>query len=253
MVSPVPATIYNTLLERLREILVDISVYRSESDLAVRKLQADANKLIKVDAASGYTILASVSQLTGDVDGLRYNAENASKLRFDCAWQSVLAVGLQNLGYFSDSQREIVIVSDPRYGQFSGSYSTALNAGAIQTTWRRYLSLPSMGIEMPHDFPEDIIRDAAVTLHNAGISDEAVAYALDAAGSVLRRHNSFFAGGGPVISVTKLGGQPIVHFRFGLALTPSEVADANAELALLMAQDSTSVYDSVHVSFGTVA
>lgn len=105
-----------------------------------------------------------------------------------------------------------------------------------------------MGIKRPTDFPQAIL-DARDALAAADVSDASVAEILDVAGEVLRSRRLFYVNAHPEVDVVRLGGDRIVHLVFRLAQSAREVAQANWQLADLMAQRDK-ISPSVHVSFG---
>ncbi|NGM88599.1 hypothetical protein G5B35_14910 [Parapusillimonas sp. SGNA-6] len=246
-----PATIYNEITDQINDLLRDNGRFLKESDLAIRALTAKCDQLVKIDAIRGWITYARIAQLCGNEERFRYCIRNASRLDPSEEWEGTNAVGLMNLGHFSESAVIFSKLVDPRTGNFSAIYPGALCSGAFFRVLECYNALPSMGIDMPSDFPLHIVEAAVETMRSAQVSDEAVSKFLDMAGKVLRDHKCMHAVGGPTAEITEVDASPILHLKFRLNLDPNEIADANFDLACLVAEAHASIPPNVHISFGS--
>jgi len=252
MTAPLPATILIQLVDKCNDLIQSAARYYDENDFAVKSLQFECQKLINVDAALGYASKGQIASLYGDCDEMLHCYNNAEKLNAKnlIALDQYRIAGLANLGYFSKAYLIVDELLTPTFDRFSAFYDEMLKVGAFSKIFNHYMNMDAMNMEKPIHFPKELIQKSLDILHGSNVSDADIACMLDLAGVVLRRHKCFDAFQDAKQNIECLGEMsPCVHYRIGLAVDAKEVADANMELATLVAESDLPIKQAFHVSF----
>lgn len=243
-----PATIASDLQERIQALVERTVHYISPDEIELRRLMAEAQRLINADAFCAYVLQARLWSLTGDHERFRTLIEKALRL----SPGSVEAYGqysscLSDLGFCSEAQGYFKQANNPQGGNFSKTFSLGFSCGAYHCLASHIDQAEKMQLDLT-TLKVDLVRDAIGVLDAASFDDAAVGEMLDLAGEVLREERVFSDTGH--LSVLDLeSDKPCVHISIRVALPGERVAAMSYNLAEKILDRMETVPDSIHVSF----
>lgn len=251
MSSKKALTITNELTDKINNLLED-EQYLDPNSLLVRTLRKDCDKLASVSAADAWISRARIAQLTGSNEDFDYAINNSQKLDPTDEWRATQVIGLLNLHRYSEAQNIVINMLEPQLGWFNSMYKIALRSGAILAVYHSSIDHQgAIGIVMTPDFPHEFVSKCANFMREQNIADADVGRMLDLAGQVMRKMSCMDIKALSWPKLVKTGESEVLHFRFLLQRNPEQVAEANMELALLMAESDLAHLDGLHVSFGS--
>jgi len=194
------ATSANTLVNEINKLLVDSRNYWSRDNLTFRRLESEARKLLKANAAEGHNVLAQLYTLTGDIDEAIQHVDAAINLRYDSAIVCNKAGLLVNFGKFQAAQEWFERGAAPERGQFTARWKIGLCAGSFHTLMRFGATARKMELDL--DQIDLATVERAVRIFDEDkIDDVRLGAIFDVAGELLREERVFFLGDGPEIFV----------------------------------------------------
>lgn len=251
MLKLAPETIANQLDSVIAGLLADATHYFDHSSLEIRRLIADAKKLINADAYQGYVALGNIHHLCGDFDQMRRFHKNADQLKYNVDTHGWWTACECNLGFISVAQDHFEIVANPKNGSFTQAFHLGFACGAFQLLGEYIEQADKMKLDLS-GLPVSLAMKARSVLSNAGITDAHVAEMLDLAGEVLREDRVFFAGD-PANLVKIEEGDSLdsscVHMTFRIPLSGKEVAGMATRLTDKIAERIERIPDQFQVSF----
>lgn len=251
MLKTAPATIANELEVSISSLLVNTIHYLDENSLQIRRLLADAKKLISADAYQGYVALGNIYHLCGNYEKMRISHRNSERLSSDVGTHGWSAACECNLGFSSVAQDHYRIVGIPTKGDFRSAFSLGTACGALHLLSEYIEQAEKMKIDLA-GLPISDVKEAERVLSHAGISDSDVAAMLDLAGEVMREDRVFYSGD-PESVIELDSGDSIdnacVHMIFRIALPGKVVAGMGVRLAEKIAERIESIPDQFHISF----
>lgn len=227
--TPRPQTVSVGLIGQINSMVAQGHALPKDS-IDYRRLEKEADSLLKVDAQHGYMVRGALKSLTFDIDAVHEDFERATRLGFNEVVLRNYAVCLENLGYFSESLPIAAQVQQRYSSELGGDIRIALEAGQFRladqliTYWHEQHPAQTLP-----DVDEAVVREAADVLHTQGVTDVRVAAVLDVAGSVLRQHK-LFSHALPDIIIYETGGEKCVLFQFKLRVEPMVAAAIEFEI-----------------------
>src|ERR1700674_2149140 len=214
--------------EKVNELWKSARRYYDESDLLLRQAARLGQQLLKSDPAAGWTILASVSALSGNVKSALANSDKASRLSNQPAVTLTRAGMLSNLGYFSEAGRVFRQVMSVNVLPWPKIGSKAIATGSILALDEALQKAGNMPTAVA-DSLQKSTATAAVILRRNNISDEDVGGWLDAAGETMREQRFFFIDDVLLFATTEEDfGQ--VDVSLVVDVDPAEAARLNLDL-----------------------
>lgn len=248
MMRATPQTIGNELTAAVNALMH--SSYLHPDDLRLQVLRLRLDTLATVDLPESLLLRAFLEHFTGNIERVEEIVEAAVAAgATEARVAAVRGPTLINLGYFSRARGLLSSAADPRKGSFSSLRTYLLWSGAVIKSVEYARESEKMGMAQAEDAMIQLSHRAAEILQEHQVSDGELSEILDLAGEVMRRHRAIFVGAYPELEVLEDERPPIVHMTFPLELPPSEVADANFELAELFALREGFVPEVLHVSF----
>lgn len=243
-----PATIQDRVIS---EINLRLATGRpiGECDIFwLNSISIDANKLLKVEAVSGYIALAGLAQLQLNEDEAREKIKCATNLRCDPYTLSQKFVILSNFGYFSEVLPLIDMALMPGDGYFIEHYHAIYGAGAFQKLLSFQDKAASMKIDLG-GLPTDVLKKAANILNSASISDEKAASIMDIAGAMLRDNKLIAAGDVDLAVDDDFGHLPVVFLTIPINVDSDVAADMTFELCEKILSQDPQYSPSFNVGF----
>jgi hypothetical protein len=240
MTRPVPATIENSIRERLSATLHSAIRYADPASFSIKSMLNDAEKLIAVDPPNGSLVKAEIYHLCGDIGQFDKWLDNARRLGAGPQADRSAMYVRSNLGYFSASVRafeQLVVVE-------SGVLSDVFAFGLVICSYRRMgdaaasAAKAKMELGMDSGYFIDTARKGVDVLNKLGINEGQVQSVLDVAGEVLRRHNLFWMERGPVVRFSDAAESPGLLYQMYVGVPPAEALQLTDEvLELLFERD----------------
>ena len=188
---PIAATKGKEIFDDVNRLLSEIRSYLPDTDIRVRRLLSEADKLIRADAAEGYSAKAAVYQLTGNLNEVLKHANNSVSLTSEPVVLANKCAYLLNLGAFSAAQEAYGIAMHPRKGQFLEKFHFGYACGAFQTMTHFLEEAARIQLDIKHLDALTALQGNNLLMRN-GMSEDRVAAFLDVAGEVLREQRMMF-------------------------------------------------------------
>lgn len=209
---PVALTKGKEIFDETNQLLAEIRSYLPDTDIRIKRLLFEADKIIRSNAAEGYSAKAAVYQLTGNLDQVLKNIDNATKLSSEPVLLANKCAFLLNLGFFSTAQETYRSAMHPRKGLFGEKFDFGLACGAFQTMERFLEEATKMKLDLKHlDTATALRASRFLTQHEFG--EEEVAVFLDVAGEIMREQRVIFMDE-PQILVSPTDNEPLLSFIF---------------------------------------
>lgn len=245
-----PKTIANDLIDKINDQFAHIEVYQDKNSFGIKQLDAEAKKLISVDAEAGWYAKGMIASLCGDMESARYAFNNAAQLGYPDLAKDHWMISAINLGYFTEGVTLYEEIGAPAKGKFTELANKGILYGAFDTLKRfldeaKVMELDLSGLDV------DALNKVIGILEKDGTTQQDALRLLDAAGEVLRSRNAFFIGSGPHIFIEppEYGGSGCTYFQYKVPLSPSETSEMNFELAEKIAAMPYRIPNAFCVSF----
>ncbi|RZI62363.1 MAG: hypothetical protein EOP37_03405 [Rubrivivax sp.] len=200
MARPQKATIQNELGGTIGALILGGSRYLEKTDFVVRSIDAQIDKLQKVDALAASIHRGMLYHITGELDESLYWLDNARRLKADPhnEFDLMAAIVLSNLGYFSRAAQLLSKVAD---------FFKLSNANLLLLTGS-WSELSQLNERLDSSKDEEGVAAIAkaqrccMTLKQIGVSEDQVKAMLDVAGEVMRSHRMLFLEDAPIVRET---------------------------------------------------
>lgn len=223
------ASIYNKLIEEINVRLRAGLPVQSSDMFWLNGVKKDAKKLMKVDAASAYIVLAILAVLEWDEKAARNHITCAENLEADSFVKSQKMALLVNLGYFTEAFQLVNEALSPELGMFPNFFNMLLGIGGFQKLEEFQQKAITMGIDLT-GLPTEFVSEASHIMKSAHIPDERAVEFLNVAGSMLRERRMLTLKE-PVISIdADPEHSPTVFVTFLVHVKPEVAADMTFEL-----------------------
>lgn len=249
MPAPIPKLKSVEVIDQVNVILKDLAQFIPEDDLVIRRLLKDAENSIKANPAFGHAALASVYQLTGNVEQALHHANNAIEL----ASGEYTLLGnkssiLANLGFYSEALRAFEKSANPELGQMTWVWPQGYTCGAFSTMVKYLKKARKMNLDLK-GLDVETAEKAAGLLERIGVNESQIAAALDFVGDVLRRHKLFYVGMTPKVTVfDEPEHEPFIRTTYSVVVSPSAAHDLYREFIARAVQAQVSIPGCLSVS-----
>lgn len=225
---PVAVTKGKEVFNEVNQILGEMRSFLPETDIRVRRLLSEADKVIRTNAAEGYSAKAAVYQLTGNLDQVVKHVENSIRLSGQPILVANKCAFLMNLGSFSAAQEAYKLAVDPRKGLFGEKFHFGFACGAFQTMARFLEDAQRMQVDLEHLDTATAVQ-ASDFLNKHKLTEEEIAVFLDVAGEILREQRILFVDYPQVfVSDTDVG--PVLSIVFLLPVDSYRAEKLDTEL-----------------------
>lgn len=224
------ATKGSQLIQDANRLLDNLRHYLPKDDLRLRRLLAEADKLMHADPREAHSIKGMVYQLSGDFEqalshmdiAINLGPENPIGIANKC---SVLI----NSGYFSEAQKLYVKVGSPEKGNFPMGTLLGLGTGAYREMDKFLDVARKMKLDLAA-FDAGTIGNAARLMNKHGLSDEELARFLDVAGEIMREENVVFCDM-PEVFAWDASDDPALSITYKLPVDAYRAEQLDCELA----------------------
>ena len=247
MLTPLPATTAQEISDDLTRIIGGTLRYAKEETFELRALRSKIEKLMKVDAGSGWRYKAAHLTVLGKHDEAIAALTNALRLDSSPSTRGYLgAVVNLNLGDFDLALNNFLFAADPRTGYFSTYVEALIHSGGIRAAWQYCEIAARMGLKIPR-LPIDLSLaiQALDTLDTPPMADADIAQLLTTAALVMREHELMISK--PHLDIIQYDDGSFCY-QFPLHASPAEVADITMEASMHLAA-LPRISSAVSVSF----
>jgi hypothetical protein len=251
MVASAPQTIDKELSDKIINLIFQFEHIPADS-FVIRQLNAEIEKLMKIDASRGHLHKANLNFLIGDFDNVRYHIR---------VMNGIPPASYQSLYYNS----AIVLSNSFLYSEAIVYYESILAQGDLEPyeivlggyNCLAFIKLNKLIKEsLKHNFTFDdkdiaLAERASAILESAKISDAEVAKYADVFGEVLREHKLMIGEYNPTVLIgdDQNDWNPhTVFIIFRIKTDPSVAADIYAESVSRTIQKYGAFPDSLHMS-----
>lgn len=205
--------------------------YLSPTSFEVRRLLAEADKLMQVDAFESYMMRAIVSVLTGNIQIVRTELAKAKHLEAGGAHLTdfMEAQALGKLGYFSQAQSTFKMSTSVDSGEFGFRAPVGLAVGAFSYLGECFLQAEEMKLQVQGSVDPDKVKEMVGIMLSNGLSDCDVGGFLNVAGEIIRKRCLFIKE--QSTTVQNLSGVNVININFYVGCAPQEASDMLFELA----------------------
>lgn len=261
MAQAQPQSIASKLIDECNNLGMSIHRYIDLDKLNAEareyfRLKEEAEKLTlkKEFASTGYILLGFLSLFIGSKNGVSENFDNAIRMSLgnDTLVKENFAKCLNILGYYSDAQKIWMdVINLENINEYVGN---ALECGAFHFIQKNCGNRTMPASDFSHLTPEMKKATECIDEHiqsQITLLDTDIAFLLDKAGEVIREHKYINIDSMRFFEALVLdSGKPrCLHYFIDLDLLAKEVAQANIELADLIAQSDIEIPMTFHVSF----
>jgi hypothetical protein len=225
---PVPAPNSEEALERVNALARSTFRYLDGGDIRLRALARLGRELMKSDAGTGWSVLASIAAFTGNVQEAIENADRALRLTSGPSAVMNKSSLLSSLGYISEAGKVLKPVLSAQLLPMRIAGELAIGSGLV----RGLDDALSEAGNMPTAVPKALGRVAHVAasiLRRNSVSDDDVGLWLDKAGDMLRERRLVYVNF-PILFATEEEGFGQVDLSFEIDVDSHAANDLNAEL-----------------------
>lgn len=240
---------------KTQEILTDLeTAYSSKAfyidrDLQYAQFSKKAKEVERVCPGEGIVLRACLDSLLGDAEAVEADYRALLRTDHDKTDLFNLAVAFSTVGCFTRAQSILRPLVTAKSGELSSGRDRAYSLGLFSHVAEQYSEAREMNLDLSHGEESVHAKMAAEVLGRAGVSDEAIALQLDAAGKVLQRHRRLL-GATSFNSVYAPGELEAVVMQVLLEADAATLFDLNVELAETVIEQGLPVHPNFVLSFG---
>lgn len=221
-----PKTISNDLIERLNDLrrakVVDL--------FALRKLETEAEKLKKLDAAVAYIILGMIACIKNDDEAMRANHLNAIKLHNNGFANFNFAASLMNSGYLREATSYLETTSQLDIDYIEASMISFFRICQFRQAGRLLAQAKRMQLDIGQEAREEL-EDMVSFLNATEIQDTQLTEMLEVAVGVLKERKLNGFSQSPEIRLRHIHDEETITFDFVVDADVETLAELNIELA----------------------
>ncbi len=233
-----------TASEIVEELLAYLSTGKkyTESDLSLRKLEAKAKALSKVDIREGYILLAACSMLWGNYSDMKNRYQIARDQGLNAEQRLNHALTLSHAGFFKDAA-EIVNNAAPSASDPIAAAHKAMMCCQFNLAEQLYEKASKMQLTPAEDNDFHVIPTMSNVAKEAEITDSQTVLIADIAGEVMRSNGVYQKGEADFAIYPKdNGSSDLIVTTFSIAASyekASEMTFAYAEKLILEGWDKS--------------
>ena len=244
------ATKASRLIQETNQLLMNLRHFLPKDDLRLRRLMAEADKLINADPQEAQAVKGMICQLSGDFERALYHMDNALKLGpgNPAAISNKCSV-LINSGFFTEAQKLYAKVGSPTVGNFPDAMLLGLGTGAFCEMdafigVARKLKLDLAAIDV------GTIEKAARLMREHALSDGALAGFIDVAGEIMREERVVFCDM-PEVFAWDASDEPVLSIIYKLPVDAYRAEELDCELAERLVDRFPQIPSFFSVSFAS--
>ena len=241
MPAPVPKTAASELLDRIAAAAKRPDI----SEFELQRFEADAKRLLKVDAAGAHQALGAIASLRFDVEGVKQHHEAAIKLTSDVAARLNYAVSLENVALYSEAAArflEPVKVEPENLLFLSHAITSHLLAGKIAKAAELVAKYRRLTPDATADKEFDAAESVKTLFEKHEIPESELMQALEIAYDVVRQRRLRLDE--TSIHVERQNGDESVVYRLYVLAGLKEALAADAELTQKIAETMENIHPS---------
>lgn len=168
-----PALKLNELLDRLSII----AKQKPPEELALRRIEAEANQLMKVDAHGAYIALGVASSIKGDIESTRRHHEASLRISDDPTTRENYAYSLAHLGLYQEAttQFDLTIRQAHSPTLLRTASNIAIRAGHYEKATRYLQLLVKIQPDAIQDKTVETTMHTATLLQETGLTETEIA------------------------------------------------------------------------------
>lgn len=225
-----PQTTGNELVAELNVLLTSARKYGEVDEVTVKRFEAKAKQLLKVNAVEGHNVLSMLYQLKGDLGRAIEHIDAALNLTTAALLECNKAAILTNFGKFLEAQRWFASGAKPERGEFTNRWRVGTCSGSWHVLEEFCSTANRLAIDLT-DVDQGLIGRVTRLMNENSMTDQDLGRILDVAGSMLRREKIFFVGVGPEVFVWDQDAlEKHVSIVFRLPVTTRRAIELDREL-----------------------
>lgn len=231
MPAPRPATIANQIGDEISLILLSGGRLLSKEDPKLLALWDQCEKLQAVDVVNASGLKADLCQLAGDMDGVRYWANNAARNGARFLAQVTLQAACANLGFVREAAKAFAELMTVKDGQINNTIVHGLNCGSFAAIVEAAGALERAGGVLGR---KDVLmraNQARAALEALGVPEEQLQAVMEQAGEIMRQRRLLWLNESPDVITSETAAAPFVALNYRIDVTPGEAASMTWELA----------------------
>ena len=245
-----PQTIAYDLMARMNNELGMPKEYLDMSThFPLRSIFKECEKLIKVLPSTGYILKSRLYAYVGDVEKFKENYCLAKRYEVSVPDEANYAVGLTELGLFSEAQEFVIKFLPPKTGGTNYFWKLAVITGSYSILAKAITEAKSMGVELSAEVPQDELDEIIFPMKSQGIDELLIAKYLDLAGAILRKRKRFLSGVVQLATPVDMDDNILIHQRVYVDEDPEIISDMNMELMEAIVENNIPQSDMILVSF----
>ncbi len=244
------ATKGSQLIEETNHLLNSLRHFLPKDDLRLRRLMAEADKLMHADPWEAHTVKGMVCQLNGDFERALHHMDNAIKLApgnpIGIANKSSILI---NFGFFAEAQKFYAKVGSPAEGNFPVATLLGFGAGAFCEMDKFIGIARKMKLDLAA-FDVHTIENAARLMNKHALSDATMAGFLDVAGEIMREEGVVFCEM-PEVFAWDASDDPVLSITYKLPVDAYRAEELDCELATRLVDRFSQIPSFLSVSFAS--
>jgi len=225
-----PQTIANELMSELNALLGSAKKYGESDEITLKRFEAKARQLLKVNPVEGHNVLSTLSQLRGDLQKAVEHIDIALNLKAAAVLECNKASLLINFGKFLEAQRLFKSGATPERGEFTNRWRLGVCCGAWHILNDFCVVAKRMHLDLAN-VDQALIGRVVQLMDQNSIADQDLGGMLEIAGSILREERMYFVGQGPDIFVWDQDAiEKYVTITFHLPVTSRRAIELDREL-----------------------
>ncbi len=225
-----PQTTGNELIAELNILLGSARKYGETDEVGLRRFEAKAKQLLKVNAVEGHNVLSMLYQLKGDLGRAIEHIDAALDLTSAALLECNKAAILTNFGKFLEAQQWFASGAKPERGEFTNRW----RVGTCSGSWHMLEEFCSAANRLALDLTnvdQELIGRVTRVMDESSITDRDLGRIQDVAGSMLRQEEMFFIGAGPEVFVWDQDAlEKHISITFRLPVTARRAIELDREL-----------------------
>jgi hypothetical protein len=188
-------------MSELNALLGSARKYGESDEITLKRFEAKARQLLKVNPAEGHNVLSTLFQLKGDLQKAVEHIDIALNLKAAAVLECNKASLLANFGKFLEAQRLFKSGATPERGEFTNRWRLGACCGAWHVLNDFCVVAKRMELDGFTNVDQALISRVVQLMDQNSITDQDLGGMQEIAGSILREERMYFVGLGPDVFV----------------------------------------------------
>ncbi len=244
------ATKASRLIQETNQLLMNLRHFLPKDDLRLRRLMAEAEKLMNADPQEAHSLKGMIYQLSGEFELALHHMDNAIKLGpgNPTAIANKCSV-LMNSGFFTEAQKLYSKVGSPAVGAFPEVMLLGIGATAL-CEMNNFIGVArKMKLDLT-TFDVGTIEKAARLMSKHGLCDSDLSKYLDVAGEIMREERVVFCDLPDVFAWDSFD-DPVLSITYKLPVDAYRAEELDCELAARLIDRFSQIPPFFSVSFAS--